>query len=61
MKRLDNIDWHYTPAAKTNIVETLRKMGFEPPSEDKRYQEKWSRYRNALSINERSSTSLINN
>lgn len=52
MKRLDNIDWHYIPAAKTNILETLRKMGFEPPSEDKRYQEKWSRYRNALSINE---------
>ena len=52
MRKLDNIDWHYIPAAKTNILETLRKMGFEPPSEDKRYQEKWSRYRNALSINE---------
>ena len=52
MKRLDNIDWHYTPAAKTNILETLRKVGFEPPSEDKRFQEKWARYRNAMAINE---------
>jgi hypothetical protein len=52
MRRLDNIDFKYTPAAKTNILETLRKVGFEPPSEDKRFQEKWARYRNALAINE---------
>jgi hypothetical protein len=52
MMRLDNINWKYTPAAKTNILETLRRLGFEPPSEDKRYQEKWSRYRNAMTINE---------
>ena len=50
--KLDNIDFKYTPAAKTNIMETLRKMGFEPPSEDKRFQEKWARYRNALAIND---------
>ena len=52
MRKLDNIDWHYTPSAKTNILETLRKCGFEPPSEDKRFQEKWARYRNAMAINE---------
>jgi hypothetical protein len=52
MMRLDNINWKYTPAAKTNILETLRRLGFEPPSEDKRYQEKWARYRNAMTINE---------
>ncbi len=34
--RLDNINWKYTPAAKTNISETLRRLGFEPPSEAKR-------------------------
>lgn len=61
MKKLDDINWRYTPAAKTNIAETLRKLGFEPPSEDKRYQEKWARYRNALAINEGSSTLAVNN
>lgn len=61
MKKLDDINWRYTPAAKTNIAETLRKLGFEPPSEDKRYQEKWARYRNALSINEGSGTLAVNN
>jgi hypothetical protein len=53
MRKIDNIDWHYTPSAKTNIIETLRKCGFEPPSEDKRCQEKWARYRNSLMINEK--------
>lgn len=53
MRKLDDINWHYIPSAKTNVLDTLKKLGFEPPSEDKRYQEKWSRYRNALSINER--------
>lgn len=52
MRKLDNIDWHYTPSAKTNILETLRKCGFEPPSESKWFQEKWARYRNAMAINE---------
>ena len=52
MRKLDNIDFKYTPAAKTNIQDTLKKCGFEPPSEDKRFQEKWARYRNALAINE---------
>lgn len=61
MKKLDDINWRYTPAAKTNIAETLRRLGFEPPSEDKRYQEKWARYRNALAINEGSSTLTVNN
>lgn len=52
MKKIDNMDFKYTPSAKTNILETLRRVGFEPPSEDKRYQEKWTRYRNAMAINE---------
>jgi hypothetical protein len=52
MKKIDNMDFHYIPSAKTNVLDTLRKLGFEPPSEDKRIQEKWNRYRNAMAINE---------
>lgn len=51
--KLNNIDFVYRPAAKTDISVTLRNAGFTPPSEDKRYQEKWNRYRNAAAINER--------
>lgn len=54
MKRLDDINWKYVPAAKTNVLETLKRLGFDVPSDDKRYQEKWARYRNALAINEQS-------
>ena len=39
MNHLDNIDKPYIPAAKTNIVETLKKLGWTPPSEDKRFIE----------------------
>ena len=53
MKLLDNINWQYVPAAKTNILETLKKCGFEPPSESKQFQEKWARYRHAQVINEK--------
>ena len=45
MKRIDNINWQYIPAAKTNILETLRKMGWTPPSEDPATQAKWRFYR----------------
>lgn len=51
--RLTDINRPYTTAAKTNVAETFRKLGFEPPSEDKRYHEKWSKYRNANAIHER--------
>jgi len=52
MKRIDNINFKYVPAAKTNILETLKKAGFEPPSESVWYQEKWKRYRHVVAINE---------
>jgi hypothetical protein len=52
MKGLDNINKPYIPSAKTDVMATLRRLGFEPPSEDKRYQEKWARYRNSMTINE---------
>lgn len=50
--KLTNIDYKYIPSAKTNVLETLKRLGFEPPSEDLRYQEKWSRFRNSNAINE---------
>jgi hypothetical protein len=50
--KLLNVNFYYIPSAKTNIIETLKRVGFEPPSEDKRYQEKWRRIRNSASINE---------
>jgi hypothetical protein len=55
MKRIDNINWAYIPSAKTNVFEKLKSLGWTPPSEDARFQEKWSRYRNALTINEKGS------
>lgn len=61
MRKLDDINWQYRPAAKTNISETLRKYGFEPPSESAWYQEKWATYRNALALKEGSSTKTIDN
>ena len=50
--KLFDINFQYVPSAKTNIVETLKKVGFTLPSEDKRYQEKWRRIRNSAAINE---------
>jgi len=45
MRGLLDPSFQYIPAAKTNIADTLRKLGFEPPSEDKRNQEKREMYR----------------
>ena len=50
--RILDINHPYIPAAKTNVVDTLKRFGFEPPSEDKRYQEKWRAYRNSFANNE---------
>ena len=35
-------DWHYTPAAKTDVLETFRKHGWVPPTEQK-LREKWEK------------------
>lgn len=45
MRGLLDPSFQYTPAAKTNVADTLRRLGFEPPSEDKRQQAKWEMYR----------------
>ena len=50
--RILDINHPYIPAAKTNVIDTLKRFGFEPPSEDKRYQEKWRVYRNSFANNE---------
>ena len=50
--RILDINHPYIPAAKTNVAQTLKRFGFEPPSEDKRYQEKWKVYRNSFANNE---------
>lgn len=42
----------YIPSAKTDIVATLKRLGWEPPSEDQRYIEKWATYRHLAAINE---------
>jgi hypothetical protein len=50
--KLFDINFQYVPSAKTNVLETFKRLGFDLPSEDKRYQEKWRRFRNSAVINE---------
>lgn len=45
MRSLLDPSFKYIPAAKTNIVDTLRKFGFQPPSETKEHQNKCEIYR----------------
>ncbi len=45
MRGLLDPSFKYIPAAKTNIVDTLRKFGFQPPSETKEHQIKCEIYR----------------
>ena len=52
MSHLDNLDKEYIPAAKTNVVDTLKKLGWIPPSEDKRFQEKWQLFKHLAYRNE---------
>jgi hypothetical protein len=50
--KLLDVNFEYVPSAKTDIVKTLKRLGFQLPSEDKRYQAKWHRVRNSAAINE---------
>ena len=50
--RLTDINYKYIPSAKTDVFATFKRLGFEPPSEDARFQAKWVRFRNASAINE---------
>jgi hypothetical protein len=49
---LTDINRKYIPAAKTNVLETLKQHGFVPPSETVEAQEKWFKVRNCAVINE---------
>lgn len=37
-----NPDWQYTPASRTDVLETWRKHGFVPPTEQK-LRAKWEK------------------
>lgn len=45
MRSLLDPSFKYIPAAKTNIADTLRRLGFQPPSESKEHQAKCEVYR----------------
>jgi hypothetical protein len=47
-----NVNFKYVPSAKTNVLDTLKRFGFEPPSEDVKYQKKWHKVRNLAAIND---------
>lgn len=50
--KLLDVNFEYVPSAKTDIVKTLKRLGFKLPSEDMRYQKKWNRLRNSAAINQ---------
>ena len=50
---IEDIKKHYVPSQKTDVLATLIKNGFQPPSECKKTQRKWEIYRNLLSRNEK--------
>jgi len=54
MKTIEILDakFKYVPSAKTNVLETLIRYGFVPPSQDVKYQKKWHKIRNLAAINE---------
>lgn len=47
-----DINRQYIPSAKTNVTLTLKKLGWTPPSEDIRFQEKWATFRHLAARNE---------
>jgi hypothetical protein len=52
MSDLDNIKKAYVTSAKTNILDTYKRLGWTPPSEDAKHQKKWATYRHLASRNE---------
>jgi hypothetical protein len=39
-------DTIYTPAVKTDVLATFRRLGWTPPSEDPAIKAKWEYYKN---------------
>lgn len=52
MNILYDLNKTYIPSEKTNVLATLKRLGWEPPSEDRRYQQKWQTYRHLAVNNE---------
>jgi hypothetical protein len=42
----------YVPAAGTNVLATFRRLGWTPPSEDPKTQEKWQYYKSLSQLSE---------
>jgi hypothetical protein len=40
----------YVPAVATDVMATLRRLGFVPPSELPEYQEKWAYYKSLRTL-----------
>lgn len=47
-----DIERPYVTSAKTNVLETLKRLGWVPPSENPKYRVKWKMYRSAVIKNE---------
>lgn len=50
---IDNINWKYVPAAKTNLSDKFKELGWIPPSEDPRFIEKFNTYKHLLWRNDK--------
>ena len=50
---LNDMESPYIPSAKTDIMRTLKRTGWVPPSESKEFQKKWEYYRSIAFLNER--------
>jgi hypothetical protein len=46
MASILNPDFVWIPAAATNVMETWRRHGWVPPSEQQSYQQKWKGFKN---------------
>ena len=42
----------YTPAVKTDVLETFRRQGWTPPSEQPETRAKWAYYKNLSNLSE---------
>lgn len=49
---ITDINRPYVTAAKTNVLDTLKRLGWVPPSENPNYRVKWKMYRSAVIKNE---------
>jgi hypothetical protein len=49
---MKDINKQYIRSEKTDVLATLKRLGWEPPSESIWMQEKWATYRNLQAINE---------